>query len=380
MEIKKGISQMAEYPNAEINYVVPADGKMYYVLKNGELKNGCIIAALDPKKAIDDGIYCDSIGVFSADGSTLIDFNKKEIRAINDEFVLAVNAIPTSEDVINSLKNENDEISKAMLKNGSTTIVDRMMIEMGITGELLFSDAYSEANVYKLDEANHKFGLDSSFIGMNDTNFYFHSNDVSKETVIIDFTGEKHEDKPEEKGFSMPEFTMENNEPIESKDNNVSIENENTETKPEINNEQVETSVKEENTQNIDNSVNFDDSLKLDISQNILGGFNMPETDNIPINENEENQEEIETKNNIELNEKSNLNSDKVLDSAIEVMKKMIGETNKLNEKIAELEKQLENKEQELEEKNNIIAAQESKKNELSDLLDEANEVLENIE
>ena len=38
MEIKKGISQMAEYPNVEINYVVPADGKMYYVLKNGELK------------------------------------------------------------------------------------------------------------------------------------------------------------------------------------------------------------------------------------------------------------------------------------------------------------------------------------------------------
>ena len=80
MEIKKGISQMAEYPNMEINYVVPSDGKMYYVLKDGELKNGSIIATLDPKRAVDEKVLCDSIGVFKEDCSVLIDFNKKDIK------------------------------------------------------------------------------------------------------------------------------------------------------------------------------------------------------------------------------------------------------------------------------------------------------------
>ena len=39
MEIKKGISQMPEFLNQEINYVVPSDGKMYYVLKDGILED-----------------------------------------------------------------------------------------------------------------------------------------------------------------------------------------------------------------------------------------------------------------------------------------------------------------------------------------------------
>ena len=51
----------------------------------------------------------------------------------------------------------------------------------------------------------------------------------------------------------------------------------------------------------------------------------------------------------------------------------MIEETNKLNDRISELEKELEMKDK-------IIASQESKKNELSSLLDEANEVLDNID
>lgn len=369
MEIKKGISQMAEYPNAEINYVVPADGKMYYVLKDGELKNGCIIAALDPKKAIDNSLYCDNIGVFNADGSTLIDFNKKEIRNINDGFVLAVNAIPTSEDVVNALKNESDEISKAMLKNSSTTIVDKMMVEMGITGELLFSDVYSEANIFRLDSANHKIGPDSSFIGKNDSKFYFHLGDVTKETVIVDFDGNVEKQEVEETGFTMPE--------------NVENSNSNQE---ESNSSNTVTENKEEYSQK-DNIIdeNFEaNSLKLDINQNILDGFKKDEDEND--SDTEVDNSDVDNAS-LEDNNTPTSTNDEVLDSAIEVMKKMIEETNKLNEKIADLENMLKQKEEEidaknkeLEEKTNIIVAQESKKNELSSLLNEANEVLDNIE
>lgn len=400
MEIKKGISQMAEYPNAEINYVVPADGKMYYVLKNGELKNGCVIATLDPKKAIDDGVYCDSIGVFNIDGSTLIDFNKKEIKNINDEFVLAVNAIPTSEAVVNALKNESDEISKAMLKNSSTTIVDKMMIEMGITGELLFSDAYSEANIYKLDSANHKIGPDSSFIGKNDSNFYFHSNDISKETILIGLDGQEKKEAPEESGFKIPEESIATSEINMNQNQTEKQEIAETETNTEVNEESKELKSNptvenfETSESNNEAETNISDidvdnnSFKLDISQNILDGFKpLADTQDVE-SKPEEDKEQPETEVNLENNfditntdnnkedgvaEKGKTESDEVLDSVIEVMKKMIEETNKLNEKISELEK-------ELEVKNSIIAAQESKKDELSSLLDEANEVLDNID
>lgn len=400
MEIKKGISQMAEYPNAEINYVVPADGKMYYVLKNGELKNGCVIATLDPKKAIDDGVYCDSIGVFNIDGSTLIDFNKKEIKNINDEFVLAVNAIPTSEAVVNALKNESDEISKAMLKNSSTTIVDKMMIEMGITGELLFSDAYSEANIYKLDSANHKIGPDSSFIGKNDSNFYFHSNDISKETILIGLDGQEKKEAPEESGFKIPEESIATSEinmnqnqtekqEIAETEINTEVNEESKELKSNSTVENFETSESNNEAETNISDIDVDNnSFKLDISQNILDGFKpLADTQDVE-SKSEEDKEQPETEVNLENNfditntdnnkedgvaEKGKTESDEVLDSVIEVMKKMIEETNKLNEKISELEK-------ELEVKNSIIAAQESKKDELSSLLDEANEVLDNID
>lgn len=365
MEIKKGISQMAEYPNAEVNYVVPADGQMYYVLKDGELANGCVIATLDAKRAVDPAVSCDNIGVFKEDGTVLIDFDKKEIKKINDDCLLVVNAIPKTESVVNALKNMDDEISKTMVKDNSTTIVDKMMIEMGITGEILFSDAYSEANVYKMDDVNHKIGPDSSFIGKNDTNFYFHTNDTTKDTVLVNLNGEVVEKEPT--GFAMPEEPITNNIPQEVSEPKT----------PEVKDEEV---AAEEEVQATDFEASDMESqdLKLDISQNILDGFK-PQEENIKEDITEEKEDtamEIPTGTETEVEEEN----DTVLDNVIEVMKKMIEETNKLNEKIAGLEK-------EIEEKNGIIASQESKiesentkKNKLNDLLDEANEVLENID
>lgn len=386
MEIKKGISQMAEYPNAEVNYVVFEDGKMYYVLKNGVLSNGCVIATLDPKRAVDDGVTCNSIGVFKEDGSVLIEFDKKEIKKINEEYLLVVNSIPKTEKVVNTLKNIDDAISKTMIKDNSTTIVDKMIIEMGITGAILFSDAYSEANIYKMDEVNHKIGPDSSFIGKNDNNFYFHTNDPADDTVLVSLTGKVVKQK--ETGFSMPDVPIINNTPQEEISVPTVDENSNGET--------LDKGIEEE-TPVTDFAMEDNDSqsLKLDISQNILGGFK-PDLDNkISIdlpksilseedNSLETSNETKEAENNINNKDKQNNNSsdekDEVLDNVIEVMKKMIEETNKLNEKITELEKQLEEKNEIISSQESKIAAQESKKNELSDLLDEANEVLDNID
>ena len=165
MEIKKGISQMAEYPNVEINYVMSNDGRMYYVLKEGVLANGCIIATLDPKYAIDEANPSTSVGVFSATGDVLVDFDKKSIKAISDDLVLAVNSKLNTPEVIGVAGREDDPMTSNTVNASKTVIINKLKEEMGPNGELLFEDPYSEANIYRIDTYNDKLGNDSSFIG-----------------------------------------------------------------------------------------------------------------------------------------------------------------------------------------------------------------------
>lgn len=352
MEIKKGISQMAEYPNMEINYVVPSDGKMYYVLKDGELKNGSIIATLDPKRAVDEKVLCDSIGVFKEDGSVLIDFNKKDIKKITNDLLLVVNACPISNEVINAQASRNDATASSTLKENQVSIVDAMMKEMGITGSMVFSNPFEEANVYKMDSYNNKVGIDCSFIGKSDKELFFHTNDINTQSTKINYT-EVDSLVSEKETPTIDSIPAMNND-IESMDQN---------------------------------------ELKLDIGSDILDGFQKPESEEEKSqadeliddvnNKMESTDEIVEEKQDAELMNVDSVhtveeaavseNKDQVLDNAIAVMKKMIGETSKLNEKIEKLEK-------ELEEKNKLLEAQESKKNELNSLLTEANEVLENID
>ena len=228
-----------------------------------------------------------------------------------------------------------------MLKNSSTTIVDKMMIEMGITGELLFSDSYSEANIYKLDSLNHKIGPDSSFIGKNDSYYYFHSNDISKETVLIGLGGEAKKDAPEEAGFKIPEEPIINsiadiNQKLE---NTQEVENSKEEKPDETNSGTELTSLPEESNvddnektevNDIDETEFDNDNLKLDISQNILSGFKPlldQKDDNDSTEEsstNEEDNDSKDTDNKVEEEKEANVETenDEVLDSVIEVMKK----------------------------------------------------------
>lgn len=369
MEIKKGISQMPEYLNQEINYVVPSDGKMYYVLKDGVLENGVVLATLDPKYAFDSSIPCNTVGAFKEDGSVLIDFDKKEIRKIDSDLLLVVYSKPNSKEVIDAQGKESDEISKTAILNNATIITDRLINEMGITGEILFSNAFLEANVYKTDSYNNKVGIDASFIGKNNKELYFYTNDVGAQAKVVRL--DAFEDKTEI---------------VEEKD---MIEVPNVE---EINKPTVDDLTSVENVVSMDGST---DDLKLEIGQDILDGFqtndSLNETKDEEVKEIEEDStieekeddmidsEDIEKEMNASYEMSSSeidsdsQNKDQVLDNVITVMKKMIEETNKLNERISVLE-------QEIAEKDKVIEEQESKKDELSDLLDQANEVLDNID
>lgn len=367
MEIKKGISQMPEFLNQEINYVVPSDGKMYYVLKDGILEDGTVIATLDPKYAFDQTIPCSTIGAFKEDGSVLIDFDKKEVKRIGKDLLLVVYSRPSSNEVLDALTKENDEISKSMILDNAAVITDKLINEMGITGEMLFSDAFSEANVYKTDSYNNKIGIDCSFIGKTSKELYFHTNNVNSESKVVNLgTGTID--------FSINDSNLEHDDVMDTK---VTVDNEEQEdVTPTPVVEEVSTiePITSENT-NFDNQDAISDGVKLDIDHDILNGLDSSYVSTI--NEDDVEGEVVEkTSDDIEKEmNQSNSDSvnDEVLDNAIAVMKKMIEETNKLNEKINNLEK-------EIEEKDRTIEKQESKKNELNSLLDQANEMLEKID
>ena len=211
-----------------------------------------------------------------------------------------------------------DEISKTMMRDNSTTIVDKMMVEMGITGEILFSDAYSEANVYKTDETNHKIGPDSSFVGKNDKNFFFHTNDSDDGTVLISLTG-KVENEPT--GFAMPDIPV---------NNNISSEVEEKSEVEEASREEIPMESEEIQVSDFVPEEEENQDLKLDISQNILDGFKPLEENKITldipeapeVDENSDsvevtNEEIVENSDNINKSESSELESgenDEVLD------------------------------------------------------------------
>lgn len=417
MEIKKGISQMAEYPNVEINYVMSNDGRMYYVLKEGVLANGCIIATLDPKYAIDEANPSTSVGVFSATGDVLVDFDKKSIKAISDDLVLAVNSKLNTPEVIGVAGREDDPMTSNTVNASKTVIINKLKEEMGPNGELLFEDPYSEANIYRIDTYNDKLGNDSSFIGKSEKGLFFHTNDAKSTTQIVeidDFKSDENiviEDADDTddnnissgdlnldidsdllSGFSIPEEDLEKVSVEEEKteDNNVvsseevAEEVEDDAESPDTDKDVAEKEIVTEDDNSNDESSDDEVDTKEDDSSNSDEESPEQEDDevsnandldieqkDINLNIDDDNNDYREEMNDVVTNDESSDNE--VLDNAISVINKMIKETNKLKDKIKELE-------EELEEKEKIIKESESKKDELNEILDKANEVLDEID
>lgn len=374
MEIKKGVSQMAEYPNVEISYVVPQSGNMYYVMKDGVLANGVIVATLDPKHAIDEVNPCNTVGAFLESGDTLIDFDKEDIKVINDGLLLAVNSNPTSSEVLDAVARSNDETAKEEMLENAKVIEAKIMEEMG-EGEIIFSDPFKEVSIYATDSYNNKLGIDCSIVGKNENGLYLHTNDVDSETVQIQ---------------------IQNTEAV----------NEET-TIPEID----ETSA--EDNSNVDDipEEGTEEADGFDISEEELSNMsfdnNEATTEEEPVEEETTEEEQIEEKSDEEEQETEQEESEEVeekenevFDNAIELINKYMDEANKLNARIKELEEKekeqqeliesqektieeqkdaIKNNEEKIAEQEKILNEQEVKKDELNSLLSKANEVLENI-
>lgn len=406
MEIKKGISQMAEYPNVEINYVMSNDGRMYYVLKDGILANGCIIATLDPKYAIDEANPSTSVGVFSATGEVLVDFDKKSIKAITDDLVLAVNSKLNTPEVIGVAGREDDPMTSNTVNASKTVIINKLKEEMGPNGELLFEDPYSEANIYRIDTYNDKLGNDSSFIGKSEKGLFFHTNDAKSTTQIVEIDDFKSDenvvienasddstsgdlnldiDSDLLSGFSIPDEDLEKvavESETEEDNNMVSSEEVAEEVEEDKQQDDIVETVEENTTENDnsddevdtkeDDSSNSDEESPEQEDDEVSDDNDLDiEQKDINLNIDDDNNDYREEKDDVVTNDESSDNE--VLDNAISVINKMIKETNKLKDRIKELE-------EELEEKEKIIKESESKKDELNEILDKANEVLDEID
>lgn len=406
MEIKKGISQMAEYPNVEINYVMSNDGRMYYVLKDGILANGCIIATLDPKYAIDEANPSTSVGVFSATGEVLVDFDKKSIKAITDDLVLAVNSKLNTPEVIGVAGREDDPMTSNTVNASKTVIINKLKEEMGPNGELLFEDPYSEANIYRIDTYNDKLGNDSSFIGKSEKGLFFHTNDAKSTTQIVEIDDFKSDenvvienasddstsgdlnldiDSDLLSGFSIPDEDLEKvavDSETDEDNNMVSSEEVAEEVEEDKQQDDIVETVEENTTENDnsddevdtkeDDSSNSDEESPEQEDDEVSEANDLDiEQKDINLNIDDDNNDYREEKDDVVTNDESSDNE--VLDNAISVINKMIKETNKLKDRIKELE-------EELEEKEKIIRESESKKDELNEILDKANEVLDEID
>ncbi len=428
MEIKKGISQMAEYPNVEINYVMSRDGKMHYVLKEGELENGCIIATLDPKHAIDETNPSTTVGVFSSEGDIIIDFNKKSIKSIDDDLVLVENSKLSTPEVVGIIGKEDDPNISKTVNEAKERITQDMKDDMGEQGEIIFCNPYSEANVYRVDRYNHSLGLDSSYIGKNEKGLYFHTNDINSETMfkeVDDFhkkedlqetseevkldinsgalnnfavSDQDLEDVKQQSDEDMPITPDEVEETKETDQDTDSIESPSQVFTPPLDEED-----EKDNQDDSDDDIEEDsDEVSSDESDNIKADSEEDESDDMIEDtslEQEEDQDDKSSLNeetpeddegeemqklsfedddddndddDIDNKEEKYSDNNEILDNAIEVINKMIKETNKLNKRIIELEDQLKEKEE-------IIKESESKRDELNEILDKANEVLEEI-
>lgn len=175
VEILKGMVKDAGYPDEECNYVKIDDNTIYYFIKDYQLKNGNIIATNILKEAIGHAPYT-SLGVIDQnDGKLLIPFENKTIKQIGDNLLLVEKNVPTTQSVVEALKNKSDPFTAQTLAENASKIKQQLKDIMGMNGDFIFDNQFSEAAIYTMNGVNVA-GNYFSFIGENNGDYYLATN------------------------------------------------------------------------------------------------------------------------------------------------------------------------------------------------------------
>lgn len=227
MEILKGMVRDPGYPDVECTYLKTDDGKLYYFIKDGKLSNGNIIANSVLKEAIGHAPYT-SLGLITPTGDVLIPFENKTIKTISDSLLLVEKNTPTTESVVNALKDKSDPFAATNLINAATTIKEQLKSVMGLNGDFIFDNQFSEAAIYTFDGINVG-GNYFSFIGENAGSYYMSGNEVGKSIIKYDPNAVYEDEKDTNDASSSSEFSENSNTEEAASTNNNSTNKEEVE-------------------------------------------------------------------------------------------------------------------------------------------------------
>lgn len=174
MEILKGMTNDPGFPPKEFIYGKVDQNTMYYFVENYHLENGNIIATTNYKEALGHAPFT-SLGVINKDGQILIPFENKTIKPLKSQLLLVEKNAPSTPSVVDALKNKSDPFAAQTLAQNAATIKKQMKDIMGLNGDFIFDNQFSEAAIYTMNGvniANNYF----SFIGENNGDYYLATN------------------------------------------------------------------------------------------------------------------------------------------------------------------------------------------------------------
>ena len=212
MVIKNGIVKYKDREDIQCTYGIMDDGKQYYFLDvsdDKKLSNGNIIAST----ALIEAVRANNIGVIDANGKEIIPFSNRSIKLIGDGLLLVETATPSTESVVEAIKEKNDPSSAAKLVSTSASIKEKMNQKMGPNGRYVFNDQFSEATIFDENGNNLLNGEFFSFVGMNEDKLFLSKNTLDSSILVYSLSKDAIEE-------ALNASEVSTTEPLESVDDN----------------------------------------------------------------------------------------------------------------------------------------------------------------
>ena len=178
MEIMKGMVKDAGYPDVECKYG-KVDDKIYYFVT--ELPNGNIVASTVLKEAINHAPNT-SLGIINKTGDILVPFENKEIRQVKDDLLFVEKNIPSTPVVTAAINDKADPTKAQQMTDDVTKIKEQLNSIMGLSGDFIFENPYSEGTLYTMDGINVSGGY-FSFIAESNGDYYFTTSKLNDQIV-----------------------------------------------------------------------------------------------------------------------------------------------------------------------------------------------------
>lgn len=185
---KGKISTYKGMSNLYCDYVTIVTGntkETYYKLNNKELDNNFWIASPVLKEAIDPDIPKTSLGLINKQGDVIIPFENRDIRVIDDKYLLVIRNVAKTSSVLSAIESRNDPNAATRMVDTDNNIKDRMNKATNNSGKYLLNDRFSEGTLYTVDGRNILGNKYYSFICMSDDSFYCSINVANSPIVEV---------------------------------------------------------------------------------------------------------------------------------------------------------------------------------------------------